>query len=772
VHLWVEIVARELAMLVTLLALGIGPASFLGRRFDAAARLAIAPILGLCLATCVFTTLIWFTAARHTYWLLPVIAAISLTVALRRGLSTEREGADGSHHEGATLRERLRARDALSLAIVCVVVAAPLSYTLHERNSVGPTGFLIMDADGYTTTADGIEQLSIRQARRPITENANYVYKNWNHYASINANIDAAPLAANLDLLIGLHATDTQSLFLIVFLITDALGAFAAVRYFAPRPSWAAPLAGVLFAGPLFLQLMADGSQAATCGIAVMVPMAAVGVDTLRDQRFANLVLFALLASGLMALYPLYLPGIAAAAVIVLVAIAILSLLRHRLGWRAVRRAVLLAAIVVGLTIVFDVVSFTRDVHYWLETIGGEGLAGKPAYGLPLSVIPSWVLQTRQFYVLETDQAPFLPNVFKPASSEVLGSAILPAIFIVVILVGLWRHRQGLVLVSIILVFAALAEYASVAHQCSYCVDRNTLPSAPPAIVLLTLGIVALATSGHRWMRWSAIAVAVVAVIAVGVQTRNERQLFAAGSYFLNDDERALVSDLPAHAGPVDLEGFGENGVLDQAVAELPLVYSMAYERNHGEVSMPSESFNYNSLAYFGGPNSHNPQFTPNYRYVLTRLGGVQTGRRVLARAGPLALEERTSPLDATVTSGIAMPMVRQDTEGLPSIIGPLHLLLVGGGSAPAWVMLRLQTIAPAEAPPQSGVRARVTPHELTVCVQATGTAPVRQATLELRGVLYKVPLPAEKFAVAEPPQGIRVRTMRAVDHCTPAGGA
>jgi hypothetical protein len=753
-------------MLVALLALGIGPASFLGRRFDAAARLAIAPVLGLCLATSVFTTLIWFTAARNTYWLLPVIAVVSVTVALRRSLATRSDRAQGSGRRRTLLR-RLRARDALSLALVCLVVAAPLSYTLHERNSVGPTGFLIMDADGYTTTADGIEQLSIPQVERPAAEDASFVRKNWEHYASIDVNIDASPLAANLDLLLGLHATDTQSLFLIVFLVAGALGAFAAVRYFAPRPSWAAPLAGVLFAGPFFLQLMADGSQAATCGIALMMPLATMGVETLREQRLANLALFALLASGLMALYPLYLPGVAVVAGIVLATIALRNRLRGRFSWQAVRRAALRASMVIALTIAFDVVSFTRDVHYWLETIGGENLAGKPVYELPLSVLPGWVLQTRQFYVFQT-QLDFLPRLSQASVIEALGGKILPALFIAVILFGLWRRRQGLILVSIILVFAVLAEYASLARNCSYCVDRDTLPSAPTTIVLLTLGIVALATGERRWMRWSAIAIAVIAVAAVGEQTWTERQLFAAESYFLNQDERSLASHLPPHAGPVDLEGFGENAVLDQAIGEIPLVYSLVYERNNGEVSVPSEYYNYNSLAYFGGLNLRDPDFTPQYRYVLTRLGGVETGRRVIARAGPLALEERVAPLDATITSGIAVPMVREDTQGLPSVIEPLHLLLVGGGSAPAWILLRFQTLAPAEAPPQPDVRSRATAHELTVCVQATGAAPVRRATVSLRGALYQSPLPNERFALPEPPQGIALVSMRAVDRCTP----
>jgi hypothetical protein len=757
-------------MLATLLAFGIGPASFLGRRFDPASRVAIAPALGLCLATCVFTTLIWFTAAANTYWLIPVIAAISMAVALRRRFAASAAGASDAQPERRSIW-RPHVRDALSLVIVCVVVAAPLSYTLHERGSVGPTGFLILDADGYTETADGMEQLSIRQAQHPAAETASLTDKYWQLHASNDQNVDASPLAANLDLLLGLHATDTQSLFMIVFLIVGALGAFAVVRYFAPRPRWTAALAGVLFAGPLFLQLLADGSQAATCGVAVMAPLAIVGIEALRERRLSNLVLFALLAAGLMALYPLYLPAAAIASVVVLATIALLERSRGRLDWQSVRRVAARVAIVIALTIAFDVVSFVRDVHYWLETLGGEDLVGKPIYHMSLSVLPGWVLQTRQFYVIQTHQLGLLPNLAETSFAEVLRGAILPGIFIAVVLFGLWRYRRGLILVAIIAAFAAIAEYASAAHNCSYCVDRDTLPSAPLAIVLFALGVVALAKVERRWVRWSAIVVAAVAVIAVGQQTWTERQLFAANSYFLGSDERGLASELPSRAGPVDLEGFGENAEGEQAVAELPLVYSLVYERNRGEVSLPTEYFNYNGLAYLGGPNPRDPELDPNYRYVLTRLGGLQTGRRVIARAGPLALEERAGPLDATITSGIAVPMVRQDLRGLPTVVGQLRLLLVGGGAAPAWVRLRFRTIAPAGVVAQPGVRSRATPHELSVCVQVTGRAPVRTAALSMTGTLYAGPTPIEKFALPEPPRGIALVAMQAVSHCTPASG-
>jgi hypothetical protein len=752
VELWTEIAARELAMLVTLLALGIGPASFLGPRFDGAARLSIAAALGLCLSTCVFTTLIWFTAARHTYWLIPAMAIVSVAVALHRGTV----GADsGGESRSRRVAPRwLPARDTLALAFVCLIVAAPLSYTLHERDSVGPTSFLIGDSAGYVEEADGAAYQSLSEAEHHEPRSSTPTLTAWTTFALSSQNLDAAPLAANLNEFMGVGSTETQSSFMIVFLIVGALGAFAAVRYFTARPTWAAPLAGALFAGPLFLQLLADGSQAAICGIALMPPIAAVGVEALRERRFANLVLLALLTAGLMALYPLYVPTAALAAGVVLLAWAIAMGLRGRLSAQAVCSAGGRVGVVLGLTIVFNFVSATRNLRFWTDT-SAIYAAGRPIYKLPISVLPGWLLQTRQFFLL-TDLA-------HASAHEVLIGAVLPAVFIVVILVGLWRWRSALVLLALILAFAALAEYAGATRGCSYCVDRNLLPVAPLIIVLFALGVAALASARRAWLRWAGIAVAVVAIVAVGDQTRTERVLFATDSYFLENANRALLAHLPASAGPVDLEGYGVS--MREAVPELTDMYSLLSENGY-RVSVPNEYPSYTQFKSLGTANYLNP----SYRYVLTRFAGVQNGRRTIARIGPFALEERVGSLDVTLVSGALTTLSRWEPQGVAQISEPLHLLLIGGGSTPAWILLRFRTIAEEAALPQRGLRARSTRHTLTVCMRPAGTPPVRRATLGLEGPLFSGIVPPEPFAPAEPPQGIQLVVLRAVTHCSLTG--
>jgi hypothetical protein len=759
-HVWIHIVTRELLMLVMLLALGSAPASFLGSRFGGAARVAMAPVLGLCVGTCVFTTLLWFTAASNTYWLLPIIALVSVSVALRRSLTALTDPEKKSHRSrAAALFRSLGASDWVALAIVCVVVAMPLSYTLHERHSVGPTGFSIWDTDDYTAEPDAMLQMSIRQARQAQPPGENFTRLIWAGLAQGDQNLDAAPLSADVDGLLGLRGTDTQSLFLIVFLVSGALGAFAAVRYFAPKPRWAAPLAGILFAGPFFLQLMADGSQAATCGLGLILPIAVVGLDALRKPRVASLILLALLASGLMALYPLFVPGVAFAAASILMAAGGMAWWHGKLTRRTLALAGAGVGVVLALSALFDLVSFVRDEQYWRGVLNGiYNIEGLPVYHLPYSVLPGWLLQTREFY--------FLSELGSTSLKQVLIGVILPIVFITMIVSGLKRRRIGLILVPLLLVFAAMAEYESTAHNCSYCTDRTLLPIAPLSIALLALGVAALATAPVRWLRWAGVAMAVLVVAAVGERLRQERLRVADGAYFLDDGNGALLSHLPAHPGPVDLEAYGENPS-GSAPGELALVYILASERNHEEVSVPTEYDPYHALAYLGGAKPGNPQFNPNYRYVLTRIAGVRTGRRVIARTGPLALEERTTPLDATVVSGLGVAPLRLDGQGVPWLAGPLHFLLVGGGSGPAWISLRFQTLVPVTVPHQVGVTARVTRGLVTACVRATGTPPTRQGAIELSAPLLPGTVPAEPFPAPEPSQGVQLVAMHAVNHCS-----
>src|SRR4029453_14867567 len=66
----------------------------------------------------------------------------------------------------------------------------------------------------------------------------------------------------------GWGSPETQSAFMVVLILVGALGIFAAVRVITRSRTWAAALAGLLFAGPLAYQLFVDSSEGALAGLA------------------------------------------------------------------------------------------------------------------------------------------------------------------------------------------------------------------------------------------------------------------------------------------------------------------------------------------------------------------------------------------------------------------------------------------------------------------------------------------------------------------------
>ena len=58
-HTWLALSARELVLLVLLVAIGAAPVALLHERVTGAVRLALAPAYGLAVALCVMTTVTW-----------------------------------------------------------------------------------------------------------------------------------------------------------------------------------------------------------------------------------------------------------------------------------------------------------------------------------------------------------------------------------------------------------------------------------------------------------------------------------------------------------------------------------------------------------------------------------------------------------------------------------------------------------------------------------------------------------------------------------------
>jgi hypothetical protein len=738
-HIWLDLLARELLFVVLLAAIGSGPAAFLPERYDGVARLALAPVLGLCVGVCVTVTLVYFAPTADTGWVVIPLALVSIAVAARRRLPRARW---------------VSGRGIVQLAVVVVVILGSFDFPLAVRHTVGPDGgYAIADTAGYLSEINGEVHHSIRDADHIQPPYADLGVGYWAGYAQGNQELDVSALESNVNELIGVGATDTQSPFLIAVLLIGGLGVFAVVLAVGRQPIWAA-LAGCIFAGPLFAELFMDGSEAAIVGCAVFAPLAALGWEAVRCRRPATFVLFALLVAGLQTLYPLFVPPVVVAAVVVLAAVVI-GRLRRGLPTRSeLLTATWQLAMVVALACAFTPVAFLRNARYWISILNGTfSLAGPPAYALPVNVLPGWILQTREFYNL--------PDLSSATAGQFLLGALIPLMLIAVIVFAARRHREALMMVVIAGGAALLAYYTWSSRGCGYCVQRNLIPVGALAAPVIGLGLAAIATLRSPVRIPLAVAIALVAIVAIGHEGIVERQRLANGSYLLDNQDRVAMSALPARSGPVELEGFGQG---PSPPMEVPVVYNLVDERTDGQVSVATDRDDNRGLLYLGGTQPLGPSFHSNYRYVLTRLAGISTGRRIVARDGPIALEERTQPLDVTVTGGVLVAAARLDPTGTAWVTPALPLHFLVAGSSPghtAWISLVLEATVPVHVGHEPGVSSVRSGDTLRICLPAVGAPPVREAGVQLSFVPKPAPPTDEAYAPSLPPRGVRLVSVR-----------
>jgi hypothetical protein len=505
----------------------------------------------------------------------------------------------------------------------------------------------------------------------------------------------------------------------------------------------------------MFAELFMDGSEGAICGSALLAAVVALGAEALRHRERATLVLFALLIAGLQTAYPLFVPPIVLAAAAILSLLLVARLRRGRTSSRELTRAALQLVGVVALAAAFTPVAFLRNVRYWIGVLNGSvSLVGLPAYMLPLDVLPGWVLQTREFYNL--------PDLGHATPAHLLLGALVPALMIFVIAFGVRRYRAALLILAVAAGASLLAYYTSSSRGCSYCVQRNLIPVAALAPAALCLGLAALVSLRNRLALALAVGTAAVVVVVIAHEGVVERQRLANGSYLLDTQARRALAALPAHSGPVDLEGFGQTSL---APMELPLVYNLVDEKTHGSVSQPTNVDDNRGLAYFGGPQPLGPSFVTNYAYVLTRLAGIQTQRRVIARYGAIALQQRVRDVDVLLTGGAYVDAARFDPIGTAWVANvPLRFLVVGGRSGdPAWLSIVLDRTVPVKVNPTPGLTAvHHVGSGLQICLRVGGSAPLRAAQLSLTFT----PLPQrqlQRYAPPPQPRGVRLVSMEAL---------
>jgi hypothetical protein len=141
---------------------------------------------------------------------------------------------------------------------------------------------------------------------------------------------------------------------------------------------------------------------------------------------------------------------------------------------------------------------------------------------------------------------------------------------------------------------------------------------------------------------------------------------------------------------------------------------------------------------------------------VLTRIGGVATGRRVLARSGGLALEALTETMDVTIDSGFAAPSARLDPSGdVWASTMPLRFVVTGNDGGHDYLGVRFTVSTPVGVVAGAGSRWALHGQHLTVCAPVEGAGRARVVTFRIAST----PLagPAARGAYPEAQIGVGV---------------
>jgi hypothetical protein len=754
----------EAGLIVLAGALGSGLAALVPGRVPPAARIALAPAMGLGAGFPLMLTASQFMSMSVGAFavLLPLAVLSAAFAALRtRGSSSAR---------------RPTARHVVGLALALAVPLAILSAPLIEERSLGPASYQVSDAADYAALNDSLEDHSWRDDQFGLGEAADLLVRQT--FASPIFQSGTAPFASALNGVFGWSASDAQSALMIALVAIGALGCFGLVLT-VTGTGWAALTAAVLYAGPVNYQLFIDGSQAALAALAMMGPMAVVGAR-LFDKPVTAGALLGLLAGGVMTVYPAFLPVVAGT-----VGIAMLVHLIRDRGPARVRTVLVASGVAVAAVVLLAPVSLAKNISYvkgvsedrlnepageaaWdvpVEFTGfGEPLEGAsltdsfPPFDPPAEGTVSWLSQARERYDL-------LPIETLGALDATVTVIALPALVLLLAALGVWRFRSWAFLLPPVVFSLVLAVYSFAGQDCGYCGGRALLSIPPILIVLACCGLAAAAgwlgaRAGAR--RWGSLGAAAAAIALVAISLANDRALaerLVDSGYVLRGEARDVFASA---SGEVLVEGAGvghpytsffESNVLPQGLREETGV---------------SPLVDYRSLAIALIPDQLEPERVedPGYRYVFTRLAGIESERRTVAEDGPYALEERVAPLDVTVLNGVVADIAQRDPTGSAFVTGPVSVLLADTDGGPAAAILELS--GPAAASLRLEGRGQILNEDgrATVCVPSPGGAPVREVEVSLEFEKPTYTLPDEAHELPIPEKTLVLESLTAAREC------
>lgn len=700
----------ELAMLAVLVAVGSGPACW-PRGLSPTTRLALAPALGLGLASCALMTAGQFISMRLAAFvvLLPLMAA-SLWLA-RRELR-------------ARATARIGAPDALRLAAVVAGVGALLNLPLVIRESLGPIGYRVSDAVGYVGLALGLEEHRMGGSRWmadwDLTNQFTWAYSGQIQHIAENM------FPAAMNGLMGWNGSTTQSATMIVYVIVGALGAFAVTRVIVGVRNLDV-LAGLLFAGPVFYTLFINGSEATLCGQAMLLPFGLFAWRVLKGGDRRDVVMLGLLTASLHTLYGSVVPPVVIAGVLVLAVAAFVAWRSGRLTRPLVVHAAKTVGMVLGLAIVLSPVSFIRDVRLWHSIASGNDWIPAIPYDLPIEVIPAWIIGTREFYLLPYD----IDGNFR----DLIQGGLLPLGLIALAVLALWRNRRLLVFAALIPAVALISLYAAETRGCAYCVERNMMAMAPVVVLLLAGAVGVLWQFRSRLLKAAAVVVAAGIAVALLHQTSISVRRGVTAS-MLTPEARAAVDATADYKGTLLLEALDAT---EEAPTEMGALYHSLRATTDARLALNAEHNGYGGTVYLPVVKGtrRSQSWSSDYGLVFTHTPGIASDREPVERFGAYALERRTAPFDAVVVGGVLVDRAKRDTTGVaylfPQFSGPLEFWIAATRPDRVWLRFTLAGPGTDTVPlPPSAVVESQAPDRVDLCVAVPGTGDKRVVKLTL----------------------------------------
>jgi len=739
-HVLVDLIVREALTIGLLAALGSGVATFLPRTLPVSSRIALSPPLGLSVSAAACMTAVLVIPGKVAAWLVLVPLTLgSLAIAVLR----------------LRVRDtpRLHAREVLPVVIVIVGAVAVMNVPLLARDSLGPIGYTVGDANGYVAADIGLRENALRDHDWGPAWDLTAGYGRG--YADGFQQLGPDAVQATIAELFGWLASESHSALLVAFIAAGAVGLFGVANGLFPGRWPFALLAGLLYLGPVEYQLFIDGSGGALAGLALVGPFALLSWCAVRSLDASAVLLLGLVAAGVQTLYPLFVPILALAVAMVVVCFGI------RAGWRREGdrgRVLRVATALGGLVFVaaaLSPVAMERNVDYWIHVASSDTrkalTTGLPRYDLAAQVIPGWILGTREFY--------FLPRL-GGSLKEWAAGAVAPVALVVVAVVGAYRFAAARFVVVLVPAAALLAIYSYGETRCSYCVQRNLLPLAPVGALLVAAGTAALWSFQRTWTKAVAAAVAVLTLTAVGHKSSVVARRANDGAYMLPASFRAVSEALGDRRGPILIEGAGATFA---APFELPSIYNAINERTAERLAINPEIDDYRGLLYLGGTRPLTSEYTSAYRLVLSRLAGIRTDRSTILRRGPFAVQRRAGVVDVAVAGGVAADGDEYDLAGIAWVQGPMTFWVSALTSRPVWLRLVLTGPQAASVRPSGAVPVRRVLGAATLCVPVAGRGTLRRVIVPVALKPMADGPPRRLFDLRPPPtRGLRLSEMRA----------